>query len=427
MGGSSVTSCGERGTVLVADENVTTGSTTALIDAIAAGGWESVIADDLDRLRWLASVRNFGAIVLRGTSRTWIGKALATVRAVAPVPVIALTSNLDEIHAQLLDGGADLVLGVSCRNTLLHSAIESVVRKRESAAPELRHLDAAGIRVDLSSRETSLDGRLVDLTPTEFRILQLLMTRAQTVVPHDDIIRSVWNWKYIDGRNALRLQLNRLRSKIEVGSDSTNYIRSVHGVGYTFTEPVSQYASAGPGDGTDSTAVLLHGRMRSLISLLNGADSRAEACRLLVTSVVSEGLCDSSAVFVRRGHGDRLMLMAQAGMSEDWQSEVAVGLPLAGRFMASQTVTMNRTLHYVDIASAAKRLRDSARLLSTARLSAQLSVPLGGAGTPWGQIGFGRRSDSPFTPMHCMVLETAATLLGAIFADEPGTPVRLIG
>lgn len=413
---------GDKGTALVADQGTSAVTTTELIRTVEAGGWVCVLADDVGRLRWLASVRSFAVIVLRGSSLSWTSEAITTVREVTVAPVLAMTPNLDRVHSHLLDAGADLVLEASCHAKLLHSAINAAMRKGPSRVPVLRYLEAEALRLDVWSQQAYVDGNRIELTRTEFRILQLLMTRAQTAVRHHEIIKLIWNWTYSDERNALRLQINRLRAKICPRGGEPDRIRSVRGIGYSFTGSVSQFASTRPESesdaGSESNERLLQDDLRNITKLITGAKGWEAASRAVVDVVVQEGLCDSSAVFARKL--DQLTLVAQVGMSQAWETSVSEGVPLGGRYLASHTVNTGQTIHYVDISSAAQRLSSSARLLRTEQLSSHLSVPLAGRSVVWGQIGFGRRGDSPFTPVHHMVLETAAAMLGAVYAQELG-------
>jgi GAF domain-containing protein len=124
-------------------------------------------------------------------------------------------------------------------------------------------------------------------------------------------------------------------------------------------------------------------------------------------------------VFARRPGVDILDLVAQAGMSQEWQQAVAAGLPLDGHFLATDTFNSKEIRNYVDISKLNRRYGPTVRLMRAAQLPAQLSVPLVDHNGAWGQLGFGRRSDSPFTTPQCMVLEATGAVLGALFADEP--------
>jgi DNA-binding response OmpR family regulator len=410
-----------RRTALVCEE-VPSGSGEC-VRSIGDDGWQSVLVHDFDRAGWLASVRNFGLIILAGQSVEWCRDALRAIRPQTMSPILGLTPDLDEAQASLLQLGADMVLVEDASGDLLHSAIHALMRRAPDNEPRLRYLKSDGLWVDLWGRQAVLAGSPVSLTPIEFDLLRILMTHPQTPVRHLDIIREVWNWKYTDERNALRLHINRLRGKLVGPSGPSSYIASVRGVGYVFVPAVLEFAddlqNASDGQEYDRTNPFLERRMRPLISGLIGAGSREQACELLVQTVVAEGMSDSVAVLAHRPGSNMLNLVAQVGMSAEWLRVVSAGVPLSGRFLASDTFTQQRTRSYVDLSRLKKRYDATVRLLQPAELLAQLSVPLIDRNGVWGQLGYCRRVDSPFTMSECVVLEVVGAMLGALFADGP--------
>jgi DNA-binding response OmpR family regulator len=423
---SSESESDRRTTALLFQE--TTLDSTGLARRIIADGWDCVVANDVDRAQWLASVRNFGLIVIAGQTLRWNREALATVRPLTVSPILALSPDLAEAQASLLKLGADIVLDADCGDDLFRSAIQSLVRRASANEPMLRYLEAEGLRVDLWARRTVLDGEDVNLTPTEFDVLRFLMAQSQIAVKHHEIIKAVWSWKYTDERNALRLHINRLRSKLVDTSGHARFIKSVRGIGYVFDKPVAEFAGDRDEPKSNPTRenmnLLLEGRLRALIKSLIDSDSREQACETLVETVVAEGMCDASAVFARRPGTAYLDLVAQSGMTAEWRGAVAGGLPLNEQFLATDTFNSQEIRNYVDFFKLTRRYGPSVRLMRAAQLPAQLSIPLVDHNGPWGQLGYGRRSDSPFTTPQCMVLEAAGAVLGALFADSPPPAAR---
>ncbi|HVV08148.1 response regulator transcription factor [Amycolatopsis sp.] len=406
------------GTVLVCGESP--GDTPALAAVLAAGGWESLIAPTLERAKWLASVRNFRLIVVTGESRGWLARALGVIRPATPSPVLVLSGHADA-QSRLLDLGADMVLSPLTEDGLLCAAVRALIRRAPARGPTLRYLEAAGLRLDLWARSVHVDGKPVELSPTEFDVLHYLMAQAPLVVRHYAIIKAVWSWKYADERNALRIQVNRLRRKLGDPADEPRFIRSQRGTGYSFVQPVSEFAddrSAGRGD--EGTDVLLDGHLSRLRRELLAAGDRDRACAILVDLVVGEGLCDGAAVLSRWPRDDRLHLVAQAGMSREWQAAVAGGIPPVPGFLSTDTLRTQQTRACVDIGKSAHRYDNTARLMRLAGLPVVLGVPLVGQAGAWGQFGCGRRADSAFTPAHCLLLEAAGYLLGTLYPSATG-------
>jgi two-component system KDP operon response regulator KdpE len=407
------------GTALVCGEIAT--AADGLERTITADGWKCVVAQNVERAGWLASVRNFRLVVLVGESPAWCAEVLAAVRPRTPTPILVMSPLPDE-QPRLLDLGADMVLGTGCDKDLLRSAIQAMVRRVPSTAPRLRHLEADGLRLDLWSRSVTLDDRLVDLSPTQFELLHYLMAHAQVVVRHHALIRAVWSWKYTDERNALRIHINRLRRRLGEASGRPRFIRCLRGIGYTFIQPVSEFAddedtarNAGLRDGG---GLLMEGELRKLWHALLGAGTRSRACAVLVESAVAEGLCDGAAVFARRPGSDELHLVAHAGMPPEWEDAISRGAPPAKPFVAGETFDSPQTRAYVDVGRHSDRYGQTARLLADAKLPVVLSVPLIDRDGAWGQLGCARRADSAFTSAHRLILEAAGCLLGALFADD---------
>ena len=396
---------------------------------IGSAGWDPIVACDAERAQWLASIRSFGLIVVCGQSFPWLSHILTALRPVTTAPVLALSADLEQRQASLLRLGADMVLASTSRSELVQSAAQALVRHARVNEPTLRFLEAEALTIDLWARRTFVDGHEVELTPTEFDILRLLMMRPQIAVKHDEILKSVWNWKYTAERNALRLQINRLRTKLADESGKVRFIKLVRGVGYLFDKPVVEFADdrdAGrKGTPQESTTLVLARLLRSLTKSLIGAQDRRDACRLLVSAVVGAGICDGAAVFTRGVDIDHLRLLVQQGMPPEWEHAVAVGLPLAESFLATDTVNSRQMRSCVDMSQAGTRYRHSSRLMRVAECRFHLSVPLIDHNSAWGQIGFARRNGNAFTSQECIVLESAAAVLGTVFngVDEPAVAV----
>ena len=81
------------------------------------------------------------------------------------------------------------------------------------------------------------------MPPIEFHLLRFLMTHPQVALRHGTIIKAVWDWKYPDERNALRICVNRLRKRLGDTATEPRFIQSLRGFGYSFVLPVSQFAA----------------------------------------------------------------------------------------------------------------------------------------------------------------------------------------
>jgi DNA-binding response OmpR family regulator len=398
----------QGGNALVVLESAVQFSDTAR--QLGSAGWNPIVTCDAERAQWLASIRNFGLIVVCGHSLRWLSHVLTELRPVTKAPVLVLSPELEQRQATMLRLGADMVLPSTSRSELVQSAAQALVRHARINEPTLRFLEAEDLTIDLWARRTFVEGREVDLTPTEFDILRLLMTRPQIAVKHDEILKSVWNWKYTHERNALRLQINRLRNKLADDCGQVRFIKLVRGLGYLFDRPVVEFGddrgSARTGTAQESTTLVLARMLRSLNKSLIG-------------------VCDGAAVFTRGVGVDQLRLVVQQGMPPEWEHAVAAGIPLTESFLAADTVNSRQIRSYVETSQAAMRYRRSSRLMRAAECRFHLSLPLIDHNSAWGQVGFARRSGNAFTSQESIVLESAAAVLGTVFngVDEPAVAV----
>lgn len=102
-----------------------------------------------------------------------------------------------------------------------------------------RFLQSGEIIVDLRKHIVTLHGQLLNLTPTEFRLLACLMGKADQVLSCQELVREVQNYdcNEQEARDIIRVHVRRLRQKIEPDPANPQYILNVRGVGYMFASP----------------------------------------------------------------------------------------------------------------------------------------------------------------------------------------------
>ena len=386
--------------------------------ALENRGWAVSSVTDSERARWLVSVRAFHAVIIAESAEPWAARTLAKLRTCAPTPMLAVVVGGERCHRASFELGADMVTDAGSSDDLIAAAVSALVRRSEPTAPVLRYLESDGLMLDVHSRRVHVDGKETGLSPIEFELLQVLMTHPQAALRHQMIIKVVWNWKYGEDRNALRIQINRLRKKLNDLSAEPRFIRSLRSYGYSFIRPVSQLAddfSSIGGDCASDRVTALAGELRRLGRGLQTAPSLKSAIELLVSTVVERDVCDAAAVLTRDQYANRLTLTAQSGMPREWIRAVADGIPLNhGGFISAETVLTGQAFHIVDITAAPQRYASSARLLKAAQIPVMLSIPLADRHGVWGQLGYSARSDRAFTPAHVMLLEGAGLILGTL-------------
>lgn len=104
---------------------------------------------------------------------------------------------------------------------------------RNQTAP-VRLLEAGGLELDTTSRQVRLNGTPLQLTATEFRLLEFLMTRPGVVFSREQLLNAVWGQDRAITDRAVDVYVLRLRQKVEQDPTTPSLIHSVRGFGYTF-------------------------------------------------------------------------------------------------------------------------------------------------------------------------------------------------
>ena len=162
------------------------------------------------------------------------------IREVSDVPIIMLTgkqkSEADIVRG--LDCGADDYLLKPVGSKELAARVGAALRRAElpSFLEYRRGVTYSDdfLTVDITERKVNVDGERVRLTPTEFRLLAVLVQNAGHVLTHKQLLEKVWGWEYIDDLDYVRIFIWHLRQKIEPDPSHPRYIITEPGVGYCF-------------------------------------------------------------------------------------------------------------------------------------------------------------------------------------------------
>lgn len=147
------------------------------------------------------------------------------------IPIIILSvreAEQDKIAA--LDAGADDYLTKPFGTGELLARMR-VVQRRQVANVNEPVFSTGGLSVDFSRRLVAVDEKEIQLTPTEYDLLRLLVTHAGKVLTHQQLLRQVWGDGY-DDMHILRVNISNLRGKIEPNPARPTYIHTEPGVGY---------------------------------------------------------------------------------------------------------------------------------------------------------------------------------------------------
>lgn len=164
---------------------------------------------------------------------------LTRLRRESDVYVILLTARTEETDKIVgLTVGADDYVTKPFSPRELVSRVKAVLRRTESASGSMHGLIEVDerLKIDFDRREIWLEGKLVKLRPTEYRMLYHLVQNAGWVVTHDQLLTKVWGYEYRDEPHYVRLYINYLRQKLEADPSNPKYILTERGVGYRFVD-----------------------------------------------------------------------------------------------------------------------------------------------------------------------------------------------
>ena len=163
---------------------------------------------------------------------------LRRIREMTDLPVIMLTARgAEKERVKGLKLGADDYVSKPFSMRELEARVEAVLRRsqqsRRDQKDEVIYSDHY-LTVDIERAEVQCDGEIVDLTPTEQKLLFHLIQNRGRLLSFDQILKSVWGFEYADEKGYVRLYIWRLRQKIEPEPSNPRYVLTEHGLGYRF-------------------------------------------------------------------------------------------------------------------------------------------------------------------------------------------------
>lgn len=164
---------------------------------------------------------------------------LKMIREIGGTPVIMLTAKGEESDIiKGLELGADDYVTKPFSPRELTSRIKAVLRRGSFNQDEEsgRIVVDDRLTIDFDRHEVWVEGELVQLRPTEYRLLYHLVQNAGWVLTHDQILNKVWGYEYENEPHYVRLYINYLRKKLEVDPSNPKYILTERGVGYRFVD-----------------------------------------------------------------------------------------------------------------------------------------------------------------------------------------------
>jgi len=162
---------------------------------------------------------------------------LKEIRLFSDVPVVILSvqdDELEKVHG--LELGADDYIVKPFGRMELMARIHSVLRRIEGTVGRLEKPFVSGsLKINFQSHQVSLNGELVALTSTEYRLLEILAHNAGWVVSAETLLGRVWGRYAQDSADYLKVYIHRLRQKLETDPAHPEYLHTARGEGYWLT------------------------------------------------------------------------------------------------------------------------------------------------------------------------------------------------
>jgi len=148
-------------------------------------------------------------------------------------PIILLTARVEDEDKVLgLELGADDYVTKPFSPRVLLARVRSVLRRAGHATPEPEVLRVGALMLDRSAHRTSIEGEPVDLTPSEFDLLAVLMTTPGRAFSRLELLDRVQGTAFVGYERTIDVHIKNLRAKIETDRREPQHIETVWGVGY---------------------------------------------------------------------------------------------------------------------------------------------------------------------------------------------------
>ena len=155
------------------------------------------------------------------------------------LPIIMLTAKVDQVDKILgLEMGADDYITKPFNVRELIARIHAVMRRAEVRHDSEKKEQFAykGLRFDYTSYEVTVDGKKIDLGPTELKLLRFLTQHPGRVYTRDQLLDYVWGDETFVEPRTVDVHVSRLRTAVEEDKEKPQYILTVRGIGYKFVD-----------------------------------------------------------------------------------------------------------------------------------------------------------------------------------------------
>ena len=202
-------------------------------------GFEVDVARDGEEALAAAGANDYDLVILDLMLPRLSGNEVCRrLRSESAVPIIMLTAKNAEVDTVLgLELGADDYVAKPFSLAELVGRVRALLRRREldrkDETATTRRVGA--LELDLARHVVTVDGSPTQLTPSEFRLLELLTREPERVLTRAEIMQHLWDSTYVGDQRACDTHISNLRAKIERDRDRPARLVTVRGVGYKLT------------------------------------------------------------------------------------------------------------------------------------------------------------------------------------------------
>lgn len=225
-----------QGTVLVIDDDKTL--LRLLQEALTKAGFQVILASNgIDGLQEMYA-RQPDLVLLDVMMPRMDGwETLTRIRQISRVPVIMLTAkDAEQEKVRGFNLGVDDYVTKPFSFAELVARASAVLRRSRTAAPitKNKRYSSGDLVLDVDAHRVTKGGKLVELTPTEFRLLETLAEHAGRVLTHEQLLEKVWGYDAGEDTGYIKRYIWYLRQKLEEDPTNPQHILTERGFGYSF-------------------------------------------------------------------------------------------------------------------------------------------------------------------------------------------------
>ncbi len=205
---------------------------------LTSEGYEAIVANDGEEGLRKFQASNPDLVVLDVTMPEMDGfEVCRRIRILSSVPVIMLTAQgAEDSIVKGLDMGADDYVTKPFQLKPFMARVRANLRRANAPQPQYGKVTYSDeyLMVDLESHKVTIKGEPVKLTPTEYKLLAVLVKNRGRILEFRSLLEQVWGFEYIDDIDYLRVYIWHLRRKIEPDPKNPTYLHNELSIGYRF-------------------------------------------------------------------------------------------------------------------------------------------------------------------------------------------------